>query len=470
MIDVPLRQSPEALERLAAILAAPTGIRIGVLGLGISGNAMALYLARRGAEVIAIDKRAEMAPATLNDAGVQLRLGRYDGSTFADLEALCLSPGVDPRQSFIAALMKRHIPIFGELELVGPLPCKVIGITGTNGKSTTTALTHALVQGLGNTAFIGGNFGYPVAEWVDNGQPADVAVLELSSYQLETVSRFRLDVAVQLNVTPDHLERYADIKAYARTKCVAIELLGPSGIAVLNYDDPYVCSMAERAQGKIYWFSSAGAVLPGDGLSVVGDKVVGYGALSDFGTASLAHPRLLGRHNRENALASFLAVYALGLAPTLNKLLPHYQAFKGLEHRLELAGSIKGVRYINDSKATNDMSTAIALKSFDSPVILLIGGKDKGGGYAETLAAARGRVRQVIAFGAAGPLIARTFSPHFKTVLCTSMATACKTAHELARFGDVVLLSPACSSFDEFRDFTHRGRVFKEWVARLVNE
>ena len=452
---------------MAEIIAAPRGRRIGVLGLGISGTAMALYLAHRGAHVVGLDQRTHLDDDALKAAGIELRLGPSVAT--GDLEALALSPGAHPHQPLVQALLQAHKPVFGELELAGTLPAPVAAITGTNGKSTTTALLGALVQSLGKSAFVGGNLGEPILGWLDAGPPVDFAVLELSSYQLETAYHFAPEVGLVLNVTPDHLERYGDMGVYAAVKELLVRSVQRSGVTILNAADPLVRRMASSAQGRVWWFCTDDDIeLPGDGVRLVGDTLVPSGALQDFGEVSLRHPRLFGRHNRENALAAFLAAHALGLAPQARSLLPGYLSFEGLEHRLELAGEVQGVCYINDSKATNDSSAATALYAMDRPVILLAGGKDKGGGYQETVQAAQvAQVRLVVTFGAAAQKIAAAFADGPEIVVCKSMLQACQVAAERAQDGDAVLLAPACSSFDEFTNYEQRGRVFKAWVKSL---
>lgn len=459
----------EARTRLQQLLANPVGRRIGVLGLGVSGTAMARHLARRKATVVALDSRADAPADGLRTLGMDLRLGPLTPQSLADLEALCISPGVDPRQEAVQGFLGAGKPVLGELELAGKLPVPVIAITGTNGKSTTTALCGALVQNRARRVFVGGNFGTPVVRWLDEGPPADVAVLELSSYQLETAYSFAPEVGVVLNVTPDHLDRYANLEAYAQAKETLVRAVPETGTVVLNADDPQVVRMATSARGRVLWFSCTRNTLPGDGAILEGGKLVGQGALSKFGTLDLAHPRLLGLHNRENAMAALLAVHALGLAPTAQDLRAGYLVFSGLEHRLEWVAERGGVTYINDSKATNDASAAIGLQAIDRPTLLLAGGKDKGGGYAQLVAAARRKqVRLVVAFGAAGKSIEQACKlAGLPVQRAPELLDACKTARGVAKPGDVVLLSPACSSFDEFRDYTHRGRAFKDWVGAL---
>ena len=464
--------SQETLARLDEILATPAGRRVGVLGLGVVGQAMALRLRRLGAEVVGADLRAALADEAggraLASAGVELRLGAMDAATLADVEAVAIGPGVHPDQPAVIAMRRRGVPIFGELELCGVLPAPVVAITGTNGKSTTTALLGALVRGCGVRAFVGGNLGDPVVSWLESGESADVAVLELSSFQLETAYRFAPDVAVVLNVTPDHIDRYADFAAYARTKELLVRQTRPAGVVVLNHDDPVARAMADSAAAPVWWFSTREASLPGDGALLAGDAVRAFGAAAALDGFALDHPRLLGRHNRENALAALLAeqaLAALGIAGSQPTALARaYAGFAGLPHRLEWVAELQGVAFINDSKATNDQSAATAVRAIERPQILLLGGRDKGAGYGDVVAAAPGRVRRVIAFGEAREVIRAAVSESLQTSLATDLDAALEQAVALARPGDAILLSPACSSFDAFRHYAARGDHFKAWV------
>ena len=326
------------------------------------------------------------------------------------------------------------------------------------------------MRAAGSRAFVGGNLGNPVAGWIDGGERVEVAVLELSSFQLETAYRFAAQVGVMLNITPDHFNRYPDVEAYARTKQRLLERLPQDGVAVLNWDDPRVREMASVVRGRVLWLSTAAASVPGDGATLDGDLLVPHGGLAPLGKLSLAHPRLFGRHNRENALAALLALAGLGLLTreSARLVMRGYLEFRGLEHRLELAGDVGGVRYINDSKATNDDAAAVALEAMDRSVVLLAGGRDKGAGYERLVETAAGRVRLVIAFGEAGPLIADAFAEHPGLVRAPNMVAAFAEARARALPGEVVLLAPACSSFDEFTDYKHRGREFKRLVAELA--
>jgi UDP-N-acetylmuramoylalanine--D-glutamate ligase len=476
-----------AAQPLRSLLQAPAHRHFAVLGMGTSGRAMAAFLARRGAHVLGLDDvplQAQAHPA-LRALGVTLRGGPLPADAASGCVGVAVSPGVDTRRHPVALAAKAAgVPLFGELALAGTLPCPCVCITGTNGKSTTTVLCGALLAGQGLRTFVGGNLGDPIVAWLDTQATTDAAVLELSSYQLETVADFVPEVAVLLNVTPDHLERYADFAEYVATKARLVRAVPASGTVILNANDPHLRPLHKLARGQVVWFSRGG--LPADlqrscvpRLQLQGDRMQWVGAsqaLARFGTASLQHPRLLGQHNADNALAAFLAVQALGLGYTAEDLLPSYQQFTGLPHRLQWVGSLRGVDYINDSKATNDASAAIGVQAMKSPCVLLLGGQDKGAGYAAVRAAALSGaaaapgtqapgVQAIVAFGAAHKLIAAAFAGSGLQVLCRpTLEEACAAAAALARPGGAVLLSPACASFDQFTNYGARGAAFVQWL------
>lgn len=464
-----LELTAEAAAKLADLLKHLRGRKVGVLGLGISGKAMAHHLLRHGATVLAADNNIRVRVDELRSLGCQIQLGATDASTFANVEGLAISPGADSKQPAVQAVLDKGLPVFGELELCGSLPAKVAAVTGTNGKSTTTALLGTLVEGLGQRTFVGGNLGDPIVGWLDSGRVVDAAIVELSSYQLETAYHFRADVAVLLNLQPDHVERYASMHAYGLAKRRLIENQSADGIAVLNRDDAAVVDMAKHAGGRIWWFSTNDQPFDGDGAFLSGDQMVPCGALQSFGPIDLYHERLFGRHNRENALAAILATWGL-MGPQVQRedLLRAYRSFRGLEHRLEWVGESRGITFINDSKATNDQSAAVAVAALQKPIVLLVGGRDKHAGYSELLRNSKTKVRSVIAFGEARHVIAQAFAGHHDVHVCEKMQNGFEEATRLAQPGDVVLLSPACSSFDEFENYAHRGRVFKTLVRDYV--
>ncbi len=457
----------DLLAQLDAILSSPEGRRIGVLGLGVAGRAMALYLAERGAVVVAADLRDALAEDTELSGQLELRLGEMSEETFADVEALVISPGAHPDQPAVRAVREAGKPIIGELELLGELPSKVVAITGTNGKSTTTALVGALISGMGEEPFVGGNFGESVASWVRRGAEADVAVIELSSFQLETAYRFAPDVSLVLNISHDHADRYDGLEDYALAKRRVLEGQSPEQTTILNADDVRVAAMAEHARGQTLWFSTEAPLGERDGLYLDGDVAKGAGTLAEMAPLPLQHERLVGRHNRQNALAALLIAYALGYAADgWDSVMEAYRGFEGLEHRLEWVLESEGVRYINDSKATNDVSAGVALRAVSGGVILLAGGRSKNAGYGALLEAAQSaEVIKVFAFGEAGPEIHDAFgAAGFQSEVCTGLSHAVERAVAEASSGQCVLLSPACSSFDEFANYAERGRSFKEFV------
>jgi UDP-N-acetylmuramoylalanine--D-glutamate ligase len=425
--------------------------------------------------VRAVDARLDITPwrgVDLRTMPIVLRLGEVHADAFAGCDGVALSPGVSPQHPAIQAAHRAGIPVFGELELQVPLPARCLAVSGTNGKSTTTALAGALVQALGRTAFVGGNLGPPIAAWLAAPHATDAAVLELSSYQLDGAYRFAPEVAVLLNVTPDHLERYGTMAAYAASKARLVTAVPAEGRLVLNYDDAHVRQMAPGAQAPIWWFSTEQARLPPGytGAVCVDDTLVGQGSLAALQPMALAHPRLLGRHNRQNALAAMLGVLALCPRAEQAALQEAYAQFAGLEHRLELVAELDQVCYVNDSKATNDAAAATAVQAMDRPVILLAGGQDKGGGYARLRQACAGRsMRHVIAFGAArGRIAAELAQLPVGLTQVETLEDALQLAHRTAVPGDVVLLAPACASFDAFANYQQRGHAFKNWLRGRV--
>ncbi len=480
------------LGRLDELLAAPSGARVGVLGLGVSGVACAQYLLRRGALVVAADQAptlSEAAGAALGGVdGVELCLGGVSASTFDDVAGVVVSPGVDPRQEAVVAAGGRGVPVFGELELCGSLPVPVVAVTGTNGKSTVSALIGELLVSQDLSAFVGGNFGEPIAAFVDSGAQADVAVLELSSYQLETAWRFAPEVAVVLNVQPDHLERYDDLDAYAAVKGRVFAGQRAGQVAVLNCDDERVLALGGLGQGEKWGYSVSGAIgeLCAGGCEIEarpphGCGLVPSGCLSDLGSLSLQNPALLGSHNCQNGAAAILAV--MGLVRSAGEddvvvrdrwaqLSRAFSRFSGLRHRLQTVGSFRGVRFVNDSKATNDVSAAAAVAAIVGPVVLLVGGRSKGAGYDSLVAACRGHVRLVVAFGEAKDEVAEVFTACEEATgagvsVRDDLRAAFVVAAQLALPGDTVLLSPACASFDSYASYRQRGDAFCSMVAGL---
>ena len=436
------------------------------------GCAMANYLTSRGAEVLGVDQNESLNCDPLHSHGLKLLLGHVERDVFSDCEALLVSPGVDPRQPAVEEAQSRGLPVFGELELVGPLPCATVAVTGTNGKSTVAALVDHMLRAIGCETFLGGNFGEPISAWIDRGGKADVAILELSSFQLETAYRFAPEVGVVLNVTPDHGDRYPDIETYAAAKGRVVENLGPNASAVLNMGDARVAAMAKTTKSRVLGFGRReDREAISDGAVVENETLCGLGSCVRFTGWSASHPVLMGTHNQQNLLAALLAIFALGKDENeQQKAYDAYFSFHGLTHRLEEVAEIAGVRWINDSKATNDDAAAWALRAMQQPVILLAGGFDKGGGYDSLARAACRHARIVFAFGQAGTAIEYSLKGHPTVVSCAGMREAMERARDASQPGDVVLLAPACSSFDEFSNYRERGEAFRDFVKALQRE
>lgn len=449
-----------------------SGKNVLVVGLGRSGQAAARVCAERGARVTVTDRRGPEALAAARAAlprGVKEELGGHRAATFVAADLIVLSPGV-PNLPEIEAARRAGVKVTGELELGSWFSRgTLVAITGTNGKSTTTTLCGAILRASGSPTFVGGNLGEPLCEAIGTrpAEPGGVVVIEASSFQLETVETFHPRVAVLLNVTPDHLDRYPDMETYAAAKARVFLAQGPSDFAVLNGDDPLVLRCAEGIAAQKVMLSTTrslerGGWVDGDTLCI---RLPGC----DCERYPLHNPSLLGRHNHENALAALLAARLVGATPSEARRA--LLEFRALAHRMELVAESAGVSYYDDSKGTNVGAVTAALSGFPRPVVLIAGGKDKGGDYTP-LAEVFGRVgRAAVLIGEAAERIAESFGrvvPPERIVRAASLEAAVKAAAGLAQPGDAVILSPACSSFDMFRDYAHRAEVFRSAVRQVA--
>jgi UDP-N-acetylmuramoylalanine--D-glutamate ligase len=448
--------------------------RVLVVGLGRSGIAAAKLCAARGAQVTVTDKRDAGAFGGALDelpADVGRELGGHRLATFTGAELIVLSPGV-PEIPELAAARAAGVTVTGEMELASRfVSSTLIAITGTNGKSTTTTLVGDIMRATGRPTFVGGNLGDPLADAV--GTPAaeagGVCVIEASSFQLETVDTFHPTVAVLLNVTADHLDRYPDMQGYAAAKARIFAAQTAGDHAVVNLDDPLSVAASDGIAARRSGFSVARALDQGGAGAgwIAGDAL----ALRLPGGAGAEHypgnlPALVGRHNQANALAALLAGRLAGA--TAAQAEAGLRAFRALAHRMELVADAGGVAYYDDSKGTNVGAVVAALEGFPRPVVLIAGGRDKGGDYAP-LAAALGRVgRAAVVIGEAADKIAAALTGVLPVVRATTLDDAVAAARRAARPGDAVVLSPACSSFDMFRDYAHRAEVFRAAVARVA--
>jgi UDP-N-acetylmuramoylalanine--D-glutamate ligase len=435
-------------------------LRILVLGLGLTGRSAARFCAERGADVVAADERPAGALGDLSDlAGVELALGG-DFPDPGDFDLVVPSPGVPPER-----YRERAKRVWGDVELAyRALQVPIVAITGTNGKTTTTRLVETLLRGAGLRAAAAGNVGDPVLDRV--GEALDWVVLEVSSFQLETIESFRPSVAVILNITPDHLDRHGSFEAYVEAKARVLENQREDDCAVLNVDDPTVAGLADRVRGRVVPFSIQRPLEHGAWLDA--GAVVLRDAEGATSRVSLEGLRLSGLHNRENAVAAIAAAWAAGADPGSSASATALAAFRGLPHRMEEVGRIAGVLYVNDSKATNPNAALRALAGAAGPVIWIAGGRGKGLDFRMLASVAADRARAAVLIGESQAELAEALGGRVETHCEPDLTAAVRRAAELAEAGDVVLLAPACASQDQFRDYAERGERFREAVAELA--
>ena len=449
-----------------------TGKKILVVGLGKTGLALTEFLKRQGVRIMVSDSRGrEELESILNaDSAAASPLliegGGHTVDFFLQADLILASPGIPLDILPLKAAGEKGIPIRGELELFSQY-CRTpsIAVTGTNGKTTTTALINEMLLEAGFSTFLGGNIGRPLVEYLLNGQDKDLVVAEISSFQLDTTRHFRPRVGLLLNITEDHLDRYPDFQGYIQSKAGLFRNQGEGDAAVLNWDDPLVRGIGEALPGPVYYFSrieplSRGAYLDQDRVRL---NLGGPQEVYDL----QAFP-LPGVHNRENALAAVLGARLLGAAPeAVQRAL---ERFKGFRHRLEWVGEVRGIQFFDDSKGTNVGAVVKALEGFSRPVILIAGGRDKGGDYGPLKALIREKVKALILIGEAREKMREQLGDLAPTELADSLETAVFRSFRQGEPGDVVLLSPGCSSFDMFRDYAQRGEVFQQAVKALAGK
>jgi UDP-N-acetylmuramoylalanine--D-glutamate ligase len=447
--------------------------RVLVVGLGKSGVASALFLKAHGARVTVSDTKSgdelrNEIPALL-DHGITVETGGHGERTFRGQDLIVVSPGVPADAPLLVQARALGEAVIGEIELAAQfLPGPIVAITGSNGKTTTTTLTGEILAAGGFPTLVGGNIGTPAISLADRAKPETVIVLEVSSFQLETIQTFRPKVAVVLNVTPDHLDRHRTFEAYVNAKARMFENQQANDFAVLNADDPPCVAMAGRTRAQVFWFSRKKEVQRGawvrEGQIVFRDaSMPEEKAQREIMQAS--EIPLKGAHNLENVLAAVCAGALMGCAP--EKIRQAVRGFKAVEHRLEFVATIRGVDYYNDSKATNADATIKALESFPANIHLILGGKDKGSDYSVLNDLLRQRVKRVYTIGAAAAKIESQLKG-VEVVRAETLENALRKASAVAEAGDVVLLAPACASFDQFKSYEHRGQVFKEIVRGLT--
>jgi UDP-N-acetylmuramoylalanine--D-glutamate ligase len=442
------------------------GARAVVVGMARSGVAAVELLLEQGARVTAVDE-STVANPKLVELGVAVR--PQEAAAFESADLVVLSPGVPADLDLLQPIRERGIPVIGDLELASWfLKGDIIGITGSNGKTTTTAMTGQILKASGIPVQVGGNIGTPPASMVKMSRDGQWNVLELSSFQLETISTFRAHIGAALNVTPDHLDRHYTFEKYADAKARLFENQRAEDFAVLNEDDPVTGGYAERTAAQCKFFSSTHEVE--NGSWIARDQVM----LDGQPLMATKEVPLRGIHNLENTMAA--AIMAKLAGATHEQIRTAVMSFPGVEHRLEFVRELNGVAWYNDSKATNVDATLKALAAFQGGLWVILGGKDKNSDYRPLAAAMKEKTREVLLIGAAADKIENHLrasqhggSPHgaVPIVKCGTLEGAVRHAHASAHAGDTVLLAPACASFDQFENFEHRGRDFKRLVKEL---
>ena len=445
--------------------------RVLVVGLGKSGVASAQFLQARGAKVTVSDSKspdqlASEIPALL-DRGIAVETGGHGERTFRGQDLIVVSPGVPADSAPLVQARVHGVPIVGEIEIAAQfLQGRILAITGSNGKTTTTTLTGEILAASGFPVVVGGNIGTPAISLVDQTTPATFVVLEVSSFQLETIQTLRPFISAILNITPDHLDRHRTLEAYVDAKARIFENQNQGDFCVLNADDAAANALTSRVPCSVLHFSRRHEVATGafvlDGKIFFRDQA-----------NSKAHEvlpvneiTLQGAHNLENVLAAVCMASLTGCSA--DKIRQAVRSFKAVEHRLEFVAEIAGVRYFNDSKATNVDATIKALESFPANIHLILGGKDKGSDYSVLNSLLRERVKRVYTIGAAAEKIASQIQQAAEIVHAGTLESAVQRAAATAVPGDVVLLAPACASFDQFQSYEYRGRVFKDVVRTLA--
>jgi UDP-N-acetylmuramoylalanine--D-glutamate ligase len=439
------------------------GKRVVVIGMAQSGMGSVRLLVSKAAVVTACDSRPlDQLPGVADELaklGVPFRLQSWEALQNAG--SVVISPGVPADLDLLETARRRGIQVIGEIELAGyHLEGETIGITGSNGKTTTTAMVGHILRECGMPVQVGGNIGSAAAtDLVTTSRPGQWNVLELSSFQLETIQDFRARIGVVLNVTQDHLDRHHTFAGYAAAKARLLETQKQEDFAVLNADDATCAEYAARTRSKVVWFSMNRSL--NEGLWLEEGRILLNGLL----LLDAREIPLRGRHNVENVMAASAAAHLAG-AP-LEGIAAAVKSFRAVEHRLEFVRQVGGIDFYNDSKATNVDSALKAIDAFDSPLWVILGGKDKGSNYQPLAEPLARKARAALLIGAATPLIAAALQGAVELVQCGTMDRAVQIAFLKAKSGDTVVLSPACASFDQFQNYEHRGRVFKQLVNQL---
>jgi len=441
--------------------------KVAVIGIGKTGLATARFLAGREARIAVTDAKPISAwgeaSAALDNLHADLTVAPYGSEILTDTDLVVPSPGIYPDNPILVEAVRRGIPVLSELELAWRfLKTPLVAITGTNGKTTVTSLIGEILRVAGKKIFVGGNIGAPLIGYVDGPQDADWAVVEVSSFQLQWAQTFHPRIAILLNVSSDHIDYHGSFHAYREIKETIFAHQDVGDLAILNADEETTASLCGRLAVRTELFSSSVAV--NHGMFLAGETLFHLLSGGEKEEYPLAMIHLPGRHNCENVMAAILAARACGCTPPL--ITRAVDAFRGIAHRIEYAGEKNGILFYDDSKGTNVGAVMRALESFSQPVILLLGGRDKEGDFQTLAPLIRKSVKELLLFGEAREKINGLVGGVVQTTLAPTMKEAMEKAYRSALPGDVVLLSPGCASFDEFRDYKERGNRFQEWVRQ----
>lgn len=444
--------------------------RVLVIGLGKTGLATVSFLIGRGASVLATDEKPvadwRESLRVLERGDAKIEICGYDTTVLSRIDMIVPSPGVPPTNPILSAAVDLHVPIYSEIELACCfLKTPMIAITGTNGKTTTTTLTGEILKTAGKKVFVGGNIGNPLIEYISGTQDSDYVIVEVSSFQLQWIERFHAACAVLMNVTSDHIDYHGDFATYRQIKERVFINQTAADLAVLNGDEVETAALRRRLKARVCTFSTSGT--SDNGIDLDGENMVYKGPQGSGRreTYPLSMIKIPGLHNIQNVMAAVTAARFCGCEPSA--IIRCIENFRGIAHRIEYAGEKKGVVYYDDSKGTNVGAVQVAVDTFDKPVILLMGGRDKDIDFSVLVPQLKKKVKELILFGEARDKIYGTIGDVVATRRAKTLKQAVETAHSHALAGDIVLLSPGCASFDEFKDYKERGRFFKETVGHL---
>jgi len=411
------------------------------------------------------ERREDFEQASaLRHVGIEIELGGHSAATFDSADLVVTSPGVPPDEPGLVSARTRGVEVIGELELASRwLRGRVIAVTGTKGKSTTTTLLGRMIAADGRRVLVGGNIGVPLSSQVEDSTPETIHAVEVSSFQLETTTTFRPWIALWLNLAADHLDRHPNVEEYARAKAHVFANQRAEDWAVVNLDDPIVMAHSEGIASRRVGFSPLGST--SEGFSVEGEWIVRRTATSAERLVPVSAVELTGRHMLGNVVAAVATASVAGISTSA--MVASLKSFRGLEHVMEPSGRVGGVTFVNDSKATNVEAARRSIESFPGRLVALVGGHFKGGDFRDLRKALASRGRAVVAMGEAAPLVREALADLLPVIDAASMREAVERGYEAARPDGIVLLAPACASFDWFRDYAERGRAFKEEVERL---